>query len=501
MTTSIWKATAQKSNFPPLQGDITTDIAIVGGGITGITSAYLLARSGRKVVVLESGEVGGGTTGDSTGNLYSMIDKRLHHIQSKWDKETAGKVARSRTAAVDLIGELVRKYSIDCDFKRVPWYLFSETNKKDETIEKEIKAATDYGLQVEELQELPLPFSVSKAIKVEGQAQFNPAAFVKGLSQNINSGNCSIFEQSPVHHIEKGDKLVLSTPAGKVTANKVIMATHTPKGIYALQTALYPYREYAIAAKLRSGDFPDGIFWDTEAENHQSMRVYRKNGENYLLLLGGHHKVGQEDHYEKFFQRLEQNARKYFDIDRIDYKWSAQHYKPSDGLPFIGESADDNIFVATGFSTDGLTYGVLSAMIFDDLLNDRENKWAKTYDAGRFTPIKSAKTFIKENINVAKQYLKDLPGKSEVDSLTEVKPGEGKVIEIDNEKWAVYRDDEGKVHSHSAVCTHMDCIVDWNDAERTWDCPCHGSRFKTTGEVIEGPAYSPLDKRKMISKE
>ncbi|MCY2685665.1 FAD-dependent oxidoreductase [Salinimicrobium sp. TH3] len=501
MTRSIWKSTATKSNFPVLSENLETEIAIVGGGITGITAAYLLARSGKKVVLLEAGALGGGTTGDSTGNLYAMVDKRLHHIQSKWDKETASKVAQSRAQAVNLVEELVNRYEIDCSFKRVPWYLFSETEKKDKTIEKEIEAAKDYGLPIEELHELPIPVKVSTAIKVENQAQFNPAAFVRGLAEQIDSANCRIFENSEVHHIEKKEELVLSTSSGTVTAKKIILATHTPKGIYGLQTALYPYREYAIAARLKSGDFPDGIYWDTEADFHTSMRTYSKGSDNYVLVLGGHHKVGQEDDYSRFFDKLDENARRYFDVEEIEYRWSAQHYKPADGLPYIGESTDDNIYLATGFSTDGLTYGVLAAMILDDQLNGRENAWRDLYKASRFTPVKSAKNFIKENINVAKQYLKDLPGKAEVDSLEEIGPGQGKVMEIEREKWAVYRDDKGELHCQSAVCTHMDCIVDWNDAERSWDCPCHGSRFKATGEVIEGPAFSPLDKRNLNKKE
>ncbi|NJW52266.1 FAD-dependent oxidoreductase [Salinimicrobium oceani] len=501
MTSSIWNSTAPLTNFPTLKESIVVDVAIVGGGITGVTSAYLLAKSGKKVALLEAEKISGGTSGYSTGNLYAMVDKRLHHIQSKWSEETAGKVARSRMTAVNFIENLVKEHQIDCDFRRVPWYLFSETDKKDKTIEKEIAAAAHYNLEVHELDDLPLPVPVSKAIKVDQQAQFNPSAFVRKLAQKIDSENCRIFENSPVYHIEKEEELILSTASGTVTAQKVILATHTPKGIYALQTALYPYREYAIAAKLKSGDIPEGIYWDTEADFHTSMRTYSKGEDNYVLVLGGHHKVGQEDDYSRFYEKLEQNARRFFDVEEIEYKWSAQHYKPADGLPYIGESPDDNIFLATGFSTDGLTYGVLSAMILNDQLNDRHNEWSDLYKASRFTPVKSAKNFIKENLNVAKQYLKDLPRKAEADSFSEIMPGQGKVVEVDDEKWAVFKDDAGQLHCQSAVCTHMDCIVDWNDAEKSWDCPCHGSRFKATGEVIEGPAFSPLDKRSMNPKK
>ncbi|GAB2764075.1 FAD-dependent oxidoreductase [Salinimicrobium soli] len=499
MTTSLWKSISPQTGYPYLTEEIEVDVAIVGAGITGITSAYLLSRSGKKVAVLESGEVAGGTTGGSTGNLYSMIDKRLHHIQSKWDKETAGKVTRSRTAAVDLVEKLVQKHEIDCQFKRVPWYLFSETNEKDLTIEKEMRAAADYGLEAKMLYELPIPIKVSQALKVENQAQFDPAAFVKGLAANCDPRNCRIFENSPVHEIEKGEIHVLSTPHGKVRAKNVILATHTPKGIYALQTAIYPYREYAIAARLKSGEFPEGIFWDTEAEFHHSLRSFSKDAEQYLVVVGGHHKVGKAEDNQHFFDNLEQSARKYFDLGPVDFKWSAQHYKPADGLPFIGESPDERIYLATGFSTDGLIYGVLSAMIFADLLNGRENEWVSTYDSGRFTPVKSAKEYLKENIQVMKEYLKVLPGTSDADDFSEVDAGEGKVVDHDGQKLAVYRDEEGEVHCLSAFCSHMYCVVDWNNAEKTWDCPCHGSRFKINGEVIEGPALKPLEQKDFTS--
>lgn len=501
MTESIWSTKAPGHSFQALSGEIDVDVAIVGGGITGITSAYLLARSGKRVAVLEGRQVGGGTTGCSTGNLYSMVDKRLHHIQSKWDDNIAGLVAESRGQAVDLVERLVKDLDIDCSFKRVPWYLFSETSKEDETIQKETIAIRQYGLKSEVLSELPIPVKVSTALKVEGQAQFNPAAFVVGLAGKVDRDRCSIYENSPVYHIEKGDRHLLLTPRGKVKASKVILATHSPKGVYGLHTAIFPYREYAIAAKLNSGNLPEGIFWDTEAKYHTSMRCYSTETENYVLVLGGHHKVGQSDNYEKYYRHLEESARRHFNVTSIDFRWSAQHYKPADGLPYIGESADNNIFLATGFSTDGLTYGVLSAMIFDDLLSGKENKWAKTYKAKRFSPMKSAKNFVKENLNVMGEYFKDLPGTSKADSFEEVKPGEGKVVEKDKEKWAVYKDDKGEIHVVSAVCTHMECIVDWNDAERSWDCPCHGSRFTPTGEVIEGPALSPLDKRKSENQE
>lgn len=501
MPETIWRAKAKKTEYTSLTKDTEVDVAIVGGGITGITTAYLLSKSGQKVALFESYQVGCGTTAGSTGNLYTMVDSRLHHVQAKFNDETAAVVAESRTSAVDLIESLVHKYKIDCDFKRQPWILYTESGGKDETIEKEKKSLEKYGLKVQELQDLPLPFKTEKAIRVENQAQFNPSSFVSGLAEKIENENCRIYENTPVHHIEKGEPHVLHTPNAKVKASKVILATHTPKGVYALQTAIYPHREYALAVKLKSGEYPEGIFWSTDSKTHPSLRSYETEEGKFLITVGYHHKVGQEDPDKDYFGDLEKNLRRNYDVDSVVYKWSAQHYKSSDGLPFIGESTDDNIFVATGFSTDGLTYGVVSAMIFRDLINGKNNNWAKVYKARRFTPLKSAKTFIKENINVMGEYLKDLPGKAVAGKFSEVKSGEGKIVEVEDEKLAVHRNKEGQLHVCSAVCTHMECIVNWNNNEKTWDCPCHGSRFKPTGEVIEGPAFSPLDNRQINSKK
>lgn len=497
MTTSIWKAKASNPRFASLNEDKEVDVAIVGGGITGITTAYLLAQAGVQVAVLESMEVGGGTTAGSTGNLYTMVDNRLHHIQAKFDEGTARTVAESRAAAVDLIEQLSREHHIDCSFKRQPWVLYSETGKEKETIQKTKMTLQDFGLEVEELQSLPLPFPIDSAIKVENQAQFNPAAFVSGLAQNIDKDRCRIYENTPVHHIEKGAPHILHTPNGKVRASKIILATHSPKGVYGLHTAIFPHREYALAVKLKSGEYPEGIFWSTDSKTHPSLRSYETAEGKFLITVGYHHKVGQEEPNKDYFGDLEKNLRRNYDVEEVVYRWSAQHYKPADGLPYIGESTDDNIFVATGFSTDGLTYGVVSAMIFRDLLAGTENKWADTYKAKRFTPLKSAKPFIKENLNVLKEYLKDVPGNADAKMFSDVKKGEGKIVEMKNEKWAVHRTQEGTLCAASAVCTHMDCIVNWNNEEKTWDCPCHGSRFKPTGEVIEGPALSPLDKRQI----
>ncbi|MGJ0430466.1 FAD-dependent oxidoreductase [Methylobacter sp.] len=495
--TSLWKDDAEASRYPFLQEDLNVDVAIVGGGITGITAAYLLANAGKSVAVLEARDIGGSTTGFSTGNLYATVGEMLKKLQLKFDTETIHAVAASRTAAVQQIENIIQGFSLECDFHRRPWRLLSETGDNDKLIEKEHKACLDAGLDAHLDSTTPLPFNISKALRVEGQAQFNPMQYVKALAARIHGTGCTLFENTPVIRITEGSPNILHTENGAVTADKIIHATHSPKGVFAIHALLGPYREYAIAVKLNSGSYPEGIFWVRSDSNHYSIRSYTsRSGENYLLVLGESHKVGHKTDNEICYQNLEAYIRDRFDVKSVDYRWSAQSYKSADGLPYIGATNDKaNVYIATGFAADGLTYGTLGAMIISDLILGIENPWSKLYDPRRHNPLKSAGRFIKESIHVFMDYMKDIPYKAEVDRLSGILPDEGKTIDIKGEKFAVYRDEAGELHQVSAVCTHMKCIVNWNEEEKSWDCPCHGSRFTVDGQVIEGPAIVDLPKR------
>ena len=494
---SVWKATAEKSNYPPLKKDISVDVAIVGGGITGLTCAYLLSKSGKSVVVLEANEIGNGATGFSTGNLYSTVDSRLFQLASKFDEETSKEVVKSRASAVDLIEDIIVQNHISCDFFRTPWHLFTETDEEKSTIEKEFKAAENAELAATLLESLPLPFLIKSAVRIEGQAQFNPMKYIKGLAKAI-SGDCAIYENSRVLNFGSGNPCVLETSLAKINAKHIILASHTPKGVYAIQGAIFPYREDAIAFKLNNANYPPaGIYWGLTKSQHHSFRTYTTENQKFLVVVGEHYKVGQAEDSMKKFNQLEKFARDRFDIASVEYKWAAQSYRSADGIAYIGE-IEENIFTGTGFSADGLTYGTLTAMIISDLINGVKNKWAYTYDINRHNPLKSAKEFLKENINVLGEYIKDWPGFADVDELKEIKKGEGQVISIKGKKIAAYRDTNNMVHTMSAVCTHMKCIVNWNNAEKSWDCPCHGSRFDLEGNVLEGPAMANLSPKDLI---
>jgi glycine/D-amino acid oxidase-like deaminating enzyme/nitrite reductase/ring-hydroxylating ferredoxin subunit len=496
-TRSVWKSAGESASFPSLSKDISVDVAIVGGGITGITAAYLLSRAGKKVAVLEARKVADGATGYSTGNLYAMVGgSGLHSVKSKWNEDVMKQVVAARAAAVDFIEERVKEFSIDCDFRRVPWHLFSNIDKQESHIQKEQEAAGAAGLSLSGDISFPLPWKYG--FSVPNQAQFNPYAYVIGLAQSIRSGDCSIYEHTKVTKVDEGDVCTVETTGGRVTASHVIMATHTPKGIYKVHTSLGPYRECAVAVKL-NGDYPSpGTFWYMLESEHYSLRTYETPDGPVLMVLGETYKVGHGDNTEEKFQVLENFLREHFDVASVEYKWAAQQYKPADGIPYIGlSSGNEKTYIATGFAADGLTWGTLAAMIISDDLSGVENPWGDTFKGARTTPLASAANFIKENIDVLAQYLKDIPGIVEAKDAEDIRPGEGKVIQSGGEKIAAYRDHHNKLHLCSAVCTHMDCIVAFNEAERSWDCPCHGSRFTIEGEVIEGPAIYDLPKRNL----
>lgn len=494
MSIAIWKDKAEETFFAPLRNDIAVDVAIVGGGITGLTAAYILSRAGKKVAVLEAHKIGDGATGSSTGNLYCTIGSPgLHTIKSKFNEKKLKEVVESRAAAVDFIEDRIKEFGINCDFKRVPWCLFAENEDGKSYVEKEKKAAEDAGLAVTE--NVAFPLKTEYGFTVENQAQFNPLEYAISFAKNIKSENCAIYELTPVTDVEEGQVCTVTTADGKIKAAQVIMATHTPKGIYAVQMSMGPYREYAVAVKLNSNYPPDGTWWNMQAKEHYSMRTYDTSKGKMLMVLGEMHKVGQKENNLECYKNLEHFLRQRFDVASVEFTWSAQQFKAADGLPYIGLSVGNSkTFIATGFCADGLTYGTLASMIISDQILGKENKWSKTYDASRITPIASAKEFIKENVNVAGELIKDYLSKKDADNFSEVAVGQGKVMEVGGKKCGVYRDETNKLHVVSAICTHIGCINHWNEAEQSWDCPCHGSRFSIDGEVLEGPAYAALQK-------
>lgn len=495
---SVWTATAEAVSFPRLSRDIEVDVAIIGGGITGISTAALLAAEGLRVAVLEAGRIGMGATGHSTGNLYGMVGEPLHKLAAKWGDDQVWRMVASRMAAIDLVEKNTRAFGIQCNFSRQPWVLYSVDSSaaSNAVIDREYQCMRDAGLEARVTTDIPLPVEIHRALVVSGQAQFHPLRYVRQLAESIRSGRCMIFEETPVSGIDE-EAGVVTAGAYSVKAGRIVMATHTPKGFNAIQTELGPYREYAVAAPLRTHRMAGGIFWSVGAEA-TSTRLFEMDGKAWVMMIGCKHKTGQKNDPEAAFAKLDALLQSRFDADPTEFRWSAQQYRAADHLPYIGPSIGaERLLLATGFAGDGLTFGTLAAMIIADHIAGRPNPYADLYTPRRFTPLKSAGSFLKENLNVAGYYVKDYIKGGEVTQLSQVPRGEGRIVDLDGDKLAVYRDDAYQLHIVSPVCTHLKCIVHWNQAERSWDCPCHGSRFSTDGAVLEGPALTPLEKRMM----
>lgn len=492
---SIWKTTlATPTNFPSLQKSFKTDIVIVGGGISGLSAAYLLGKSGKKVVVIEAAQIGMGTSGHSTGNLYSLIDHSLSELIDKWGEDTAKKVIKSREEAIAHIEANTKDLRIDCSFQRVKFshYIEHAQPEHHHFVETEVKAAQSLGLHFKKQTKLnALPFVTELALEFPNQAQFHPLNYIVGLAKNLPN-NVEVYESTQVMDIDYNNKQVICS-AGVVEADKIIVATAVPKGICPVQYKLHPIREYGVAAELKEDDFP-GVYWSMN-KDRRSVRSLNVDDKKYVMVIGKKYKTGQHDQ-EKLSEVNELNSylSKHFITNEERIWWSAQSYQSADMLPYIGEFAKD-CYSLTGFSTDGLVYGVLGAMIITDSIMKKNNPYSELYDFKRCTLLKSAKVMAKEAIDNLCQYASDLPKKHTV-QLEDIKMNEGGIIERKGEKIAVFRGEAG-LKFVSAVCTHMKCIVRFNPNEKTWDCPCHASRFSVEGKVLEGPALKNLEEKKL----
>lgn len=495
---AVWSSASFPASFPALSGDKKADVVIVGAGITGLSTAYHLVKAGKSVVILEQFEVGKGTTGSSTGNLYAPIDERLSSISSKHNEETMRMVAESRMSAISFIEQRVEEYNIDCDFQRVPFHLFTtaETSDQNSQVKNEKEAAEKAGLAVNYSLPVDFPFQVDTFLTIEDQAQYNPLKYIQQLAAALAAyDNCEIFEHTQVTKSEDGTPCTVHTHTGAVTADQIVMATHSPKGIYGVHTAMQSYREFALAARLKGSLPAPGIYWHVQTDQQYSIRPYHSEAGDYLLVLGEPYKVGSKSQTEELVDHVAVYLRKHFEVEEIDFIWAAQNYKPADNLPYIGKSPlEKHTYIATGYAADGLIYGTLAGMLISDGILGKENHWAAMYSPKRFTPVASAMKFAEENISVAGHLLKDYLFYGEVDELKEIKAGEGKTIKLNDEHLAAFRDPQGKLHVVSGICTHMGCVVHWNNSEKSWDCPCHGSRFSIAGKVLEGPAYTDLAK-------
>jgi glycine/D-amino acid oxidase-like deaminating enzyme/nitrite reductase/ring-hydroxylating ferredoxin subunit len=494
-----------------IASDITVDVCVVGAGIAGLTTAYLLTKAGKTVAVLDDGPLAGGMTEVTTAHLSSAIDDRFVNIE-RWHGEKGSRLAaESHAAAIDRIETISNELGIECDFKRLDGFLFLAANDDRKVLDDELAAAHRAGLIGAELIDcLPLnSFDAGPAIRFPHQARFHPLKYLAGLAQSIVKQGGQLFTNSHADQVEGGPQGKVKVGEYTVAANAIVVATNSPiNDLVAIHTKQAPYMTYVVAARVPRGSVHDALYWDTQEFYHYvrlqpmkpagSFQEGTAAGAFDLLIVGGEdHKSGQGDNKIDPHKNLEAWARERFpSIERIEFTWGGQCMETSDGLGFIGRNPLDkeNVYVVTGDSGMGITHGTIAGILLTDLILGRPNPWERLYDPSRKT-LRAAGTFVKENLNVAGQYT-DWVTPGEVDSVEEIEFGKGAVLRRGLKKIAVCRDVQGRATELSAVCPHLGCIVHWNNSESTWDCPCHGSRFTSDGGVINGPANVDLPSAK-----
>lgn len=491
-TNSYWLDSTKLTDYPSLTEDIKVDAAIVGGGMAGITTAYLLKKQGLKVAVIEAERILQGTTGHTTAKITSQHSLIYARIKKEMGEELAHQYADANESAIYMIDSLIRENNIDCDFSWRPAFMYTNDNKYIKDIEDEARAASGFGIKASIEEKLPLPFPIKTALKFDKQAQFHPLKYLKALAEKIPGDGSAIYEKTTAVNIDKDASQVITRQGNTVTADRIIIASHYPffdgGGFYF--SRIYADKSYIIGVKAEE-KFPEGMFINAETPTRSLRSQPYKDGE--MILIGGeHHKTGDGSGLNQHYQNLIDFAHQNYEVQEILYRWSTQDCMTADGVPYVGNLTGKypNLYLATGFCKWGMTNSTASAMILTDLITKGDNPWAPVYNPTRFN-LASLKSIVYENLDVAKEYFSGKLTGSPKD--VEIAKGEAKVIEIDGNKVGAYRDENDELHMVDTTCTHLGCELKWNDAETTWDCPCHGSRFSPDGDIVEGPAFIPLN--------
>jgi glycine/D-amino acid oxidase-like deaminating enzyme/nitrite reductase/ring-hydroxylating ferredoxin subunit len=493
---SFWLDTAERPAYPPLAADATFDVAVLGGGLCGITTALLLKRQGARVAVVEAGRVGGGATGYTTAKLTSLHTRIYTHLVSRFGADGARAYGEANEAGIAQVARVVEELAVDCDFRRKPSFTYAESAGEAESLREEAEAARALGLPASYTTDVDLPVPAAGAVRFEDQAEFHPIKYLAALARAIPGDGCEIFEHTPALGVEAGSPITVKTARATIAADHVVVATHFPfldRGGYFAR--MHPERSYIVAAPLR-GPAPQGMYISAESPT-RSIRTTPHDGGELLLVGGEGHKVGHEPDTERRYAALIDWMRVHFDVGPVAWRWSTQDPVTVDRVPYIGKlhPGAGNLYVATGFAKWGMAHATAAGLILSDLLAGRENPWASLYDPSRVKPIAAAKDFVLENLDVAKRFVGDrLSHPDRQATLNVLEPGHGAIVSVGGKKVAAYRDERGELQLLSPTCKHLGCLVTWNPAERSWDCPCHGSRYATDGTVLEGPTVEPLDR-------
>ncbi len=493
---SLWMDVRLPS-FPSLEKDLKVDVCIVGAGIVGLTCAYTLAKQGKSVVVVDQGPVAGGQTARTTAHLTWALDDRYYNLEKFFGEDGAQIAAHSHSAAIDYIEKIILDEKIDCDFERVDGYLFVPPEDSKDILDKEFAAIQKTGMDISKVARSPFSssFETGTSLCFPRQAQFHILKYLQGLINSILKNNGKIFNNTRAEHFEDGFPCLVKTSGAKVSAQSVIVATCTPiNNRFFIHTKQAPYRTYVIAASIPKGSVPKGLYWDT-ADPYHYIRTQKHLSDpnlDWLVVGGEDHRTGQDQAIEAKYDHIEEWAKMRLPMmGKIEYRWSGQVFEPIDSLAFIGRNpGDQNIYIATGDSGNGMTHGTIAGILLPDLILEKNNPWKSLYEPTRKT-FSAASKFIKGTLNVSLQY-GDWFTPGEIKKIDVLSPNEGIILREGLKKLAVYKDNQNSIHINSAFCPHLGGCVRWNHSEKSWDCPCHGSRFEGCGKVMNGPAIDNL---------
>lgn len=469
------------------------DALIVGGGITGLTTALLLQEKGKKCILAEAHNLGFGTTGGTTAHLNTMLDSSYDIIEKDFGKEGAMLMATASREAIDTIEELIARYDIKCGFSYKSGYLFAQDEKEEEELVKIKEASERAGCVVSWSEQIPVPQPYTKACRFEFQAQLHSTQYLNALAEAFEAAGGVILQQCVVElAVEEEASVRATTSLGEINAHKLVYATHIPPGINILHFRCAPYRSYAVACRLEEDIYPDGLAYDMKEPYHY-FRTQEIEGVKYLVAGGFDHKTGHEPNTEYIFTELEAYLRSIYPIGSIDFKWSSQYFNAADGLPYIGLLPNHSkTYVGTGYSGNGMVLGTLAGIMVTRAIMEEECLYAELLKPARIKPIAGFTEFVRENADVVSQFIGKRFAYEKISTLAELAKGEATLAEWEGKKVALYKDEHGKVTAVDPVCPHAKCIVGWNSAEKSWDCPCHGARYLPDGELITGPARKNL---------
>jgi glycine/D-amino acid oxidase-like deaminating enzyme/nitrite reductase/ring-hydroxylating ferredoxin subunit len=491
---SVWVDTTPDTDYPSLEKDLSVDVAVIGAGIAGITSALMLKSAGLSVALIEAERAAKSVSGRTTAEVTSQHKLIYKYLLSNFGEVDAQLYAEANQAALRQVEDFIEDLDIFCDYHKVSTYVFTESEKELQRIQDEVGALMKLGLPVEFTDSTDLPFPVKGSLKFSGQGRFHPRKYLLGLLKAFAGGDCLVFENTKALNVADGKECKVKTPKGIVSAYKVIVATHFPVYDHGLFfSRMRQMQSYVLGIKLKGRNpLTDGVYMSSPEPSY-SMRSQPLGDEDLLLLSGEAHRTGDGRDAFEGHKRLAEYARTRFDVKSIDYHWTTQDNFPLDRVPYIGRSPrSKNIFIATGFAGWPMTHGTLSGMILADEILGKENPWSELYSPSRIKPLASVRNILSSGMGFTGSFVKKKLSKPR--TFLGVKPGQGGIVVMDRKKVAAYRDVEGRLYAFSPVCSHLGCLIQWNKAKKTWDCPCHSSRYSYDGKILEGPAKRDLTK-------